>query len=369
MSFIEQTTRIACQLLSIDSRSERSSCAIVDACLEELKGFEIERIDYRDEAGVEKSVAVARSAPGPCLAFCGHVDTVPPVRWKNDPFEPRIVDGTLHGLGAVDMKGPIASLLVAAQVCATTFPIMVILTSDEETTKSGAKTLVRQSRILANSAPLGIVIAEPTKLSPVRAHRATVVFEATSRGVQAHAATGLGQHALWPMVRFLAKVDALRSELPGDPAFVPPVVDIAASMPATGNPLNMTAASVSATLAWRYSAKVSPESVVSAFRAAAVAAGIDLTIIFDGCPLDTPVDHILVRTASAITGRDACTQPYGTDASELQKVAPCLIMGPGDVGCAHTPHEQILLSDLADAVPVYVQLAGAIVRDHGRIRP
>ena len=51
------------------------------------------------------------------------------------------------------------------------------------------------------------------------------------------------------------------------------------------------------------------------------------------------------------------TAPFGTDASELQSIAPCVIWGPGDVDQAHTPTEQVSLSALADAVPLFVQMA------------
>jgi acetylornithine deacetylase/succinyl-diaminopimelate desuccinylase-like protein len=52
--------------------------------------------------------------------------------------------------------------------------------------------------------------------------------------------------------------------------------------------------------------------------------------------------------------------PYGTDASELQALAPCVILGPGDIGQAHAPDECVSIADLAAAVPLFMQLAQEI---------
>jgi len=38
-------------------------------------------------------------------------------------------------------------------------------------------------------------------------------------------------------------------------------------------------------------------------------------------------------------------------------MAPCLVLGPGDMRQAHRPAEQVSLSALAAAVPAFMQLA------------
>ena len=43
--------------------------------------------------------------------------------------------------------------------------------------------------------------------------------------------------------------------------------------------------------------------------------------------------------------------------SELQAIAPCVVLGPGDIGEAHTPTEKVRVADLAAAVPVFIALA------------
>ena len=51
------------------------------------------------------------------LTLAGHVDVVPPGPehlWKHAPFSATVVDGILYGRGAVDMKGGLAAMIVAA---------------------------------------------------------------------------------------------------------------------------------------------------------------------------------------------------------------------------------------------------------------
>ena len=88
-------------LVALDSRSFVSNIAVADCIEPELRGFEVERIDYQDAAGVQKRVLVAhRGGPGG-VAFSGHMDTVPDTGWQDDPWSARIdFDGMLFGWAA-----------------------------------------------------------------------------------------------------------------------------------------------------------------------------------------------------------------------------------------------------------------------------
>jgi acetylornithine deacetylase len=41
----------------------------------------------------------------------------------------------------------------------------------------------------------------------------------------------------------------------------------------------------------------------------------------------------------------------------LQVLAPCVVLGPGDIAQAHTPTEQVRLAELDAAIPVFMRLA------------
>lgn len=81
-------------------------------------GFSVSRPVFSQEgtADVENLFATIGSG-APHLVFAGHTDVVPAgdeAAWSSPPFAGEIVDGTLYGRGAVDMKGGIAAFVATA---------------------------------------------------------------------------------------------------------------------------------------------------------------------------------------------------------------------------------------------------------------
>jgi acetylornithine deacetylase/succinyl-diaminopimelate desuccinylase-like protein len=105
---------------------------------------------------------------------------------------------------------------------------------------------------------------------------------------------------------------------------------------------------------------VDPAPVIAAVCEAAGRHGVTLDERQEGAPAHLPEDHPLVAAAVAETCKPAKTAPYGTDASELQAIAPCIVLGPGGVDTAHTPHERIAVADLAAAPPILLRLAARV---------
>lgn len=80
--------------------------------LQEL-GFNCERFDNPPVANFFARLGNS----GPLLLFAGHTDVVPVgdiTKWHSDPFILHEQDGLLYGRGTADMKGSLASMLVAA---------------------------------------------------------------------------------------------------------------------------------------------------------------------------------------------------------------------------------------------------------------
>lgn len=98
-------------------------------------GFNIENMPFGDV----KNLWARFGTEEPLFVFAGHTDVVPtgPVeQWQYDPFTPTVVDGTLYGRGAADMKSSIAAMVCA---CESFLPnnnikgsVAFLLTSDEE---------------------------------------------------------------------------------------------------------------------------------------------------------------------------------------------------------------------------------------------
>src|SRR5262249_9280138 len=97
--------------------AEGGALALVEGALK-AAGFEVHRVVFAAPGTEPVENLYARIGDAaPHLVFAGHTDVVPPgdpARWSHPPFAGEIVDGTLYGRGAVDMKGAVACALAAA---------------------------------------------------------------------------------------------------------------------------------------------------------------------------------------------------------------------------------------------------------------
>ncbi len=361
--FEQAVVSLTKDLVSLDSRSFVSNLPVADRVQAALAGFDIERIDYTDDAGVAKRALVAHRGPDGGIAFSGHMDTVPDTGWQEAPWSARLgSDGILHGLGSTDMKGPVAAAIVAARALPAHVPITLLITTDEETTKQGARLVAQTSELVRRMKPHGIIVVEPTKMAPVRGHRSHIAFTCVATGVQAHSSTGRGRNANWDLIPFLMEMksvfERLRSDtMLQDAAYDPPFSDFNVVIDNHGAAMNVTVPKATARIKFRYSARVDPTPVLQAVREAANRFGIAVNEAREGFPPELPEEHPLVRLCADVVGMSAGTAPYGTDASELQAIAPCVVLGPGDIAEAHTPTEKVRVAELAAAVPLLMALA------------
>jgi len=76
--------------------------------------------------------------PGDCVHFNSHTDVVEVGHgWTKDPFGGELIDGKIYGRGACDMKGGLATSIIAAEAFIATYPnfngsIEISGTADEE---------------------------------------------------------------------------------------------------------------------------------------------------------------------------------------------------------------------------------------------
>ncbi len=350
--------KLTAELVALDSRSFVSNLAVAERVEAALAGFEVERLDYLDANGVAKRCLVAHRGPLGGYALSGHMDTVPDTGWTDNPWDPRVDSaGVMHGLGSVDMKGPVAACILAAQAVGPHVPATLLITTDEETTKQGARA-VAASDAARRLGLKGIIVAEPTGLRPVRGHRSSVNMVATAKGVQAHSSTGQGLNAKWALIPFVAEMKAIYEKLRLDPAlhdtaYDPVFSDFNLVIDNHGTAVNVNAALATCRIKFRYSRSLDPKPILAAVQAAAERAGLALDLRPEGTPPELPASHPLIKLAEGLTGHAASTVPFGTDASELQEIAPCVILGPGGIETAHTPYECVAVAALEDAVALF----------------
>jgi acetylornithine deacetylase len=362
--------QLAQDMVAIESESRISNEAICDFLEKVLDqaGFDVERLVYTDAAGVSKHNLVARKGAGSGgLGFFSHTDTVPgapgePQAWK--PFKPAVAGGRLVGRGSCDMKGPLAATLVAAARVDPAHlkrPLWLALTADEEVGYGGAYHVSTHSRLFNESWPHFGVVAEPTNLLPVYAHKGRVKFTVTAHGVSAHASTDRGVSSNFLVAPFLAEMAELHQRLRTDVhfwnrEFDPPTNSLNMVLDDGGCATNVTAAKTVCTLDLRTMPNDRHGEVVAIVTEAAEKHNLELIAdTFD--PFYISPDSEIVQAALTATGAaKATTVPYGTEAAVYKDFFGAVILGPGDIAQAHTVGEWIEVAQLETAVDVYGRL-------------
>ncbi|MGE0759110.1 MAG: M20/M25/M40 family metallo-hydrolase, partial [Pirellulaceae bacterium] len=150
---------------------------------------------------------------GQLIVFEAHQDTVPVDGMTIPPWTPTVKDGRLYGRGACDIKGGMACMLTAISRLAEQRPadmptIIMACSVNEEFGFSGAKDLgqlwARGESRLVPRVPDAVIVAEPTDLEVVVAHKGVMRWSITTRGRASHSSKPeLGVNAVYSMAKVL----------------------------------------------------------------------------------------------------------------------------------------------------------------------
>ena len=135
---------LAQSLIEIKSLSPKDEGCfdVIEDFLDKLN-FKSERINYLNVENLYSTIG----SKGPLFCFLGHTDVVPSgpeELWDVNPFRPEVVNNYLIGRGSADMKGAVATFLIAVKEFLDENPtpnyrICVFLTSNEEGERSDGK--------------------------------------------------------------------------------------------------------------------------------------------------------------------------------------------------------------------------------------
>lgn len=361
----QSVTQLTQALVAIPSVCKRSNVAISNYLADYLEAheFTVERLEYNDDNGERKVSLVAKRGSGTGgIGFFSHSDTVDGAEDVWPAFEPHLTEGKLYGRGSCDMKGPLAATILAScqvPVAELRKPVYIIITADEENGFGGAKSVAEQSTTFQQDGwpELGI-IAEPTSLEVVYAHKGGYIITVTAHGEAAHSSTDRGISANFLIAPFLAEMAELKTQFMKDsyfmnPEFDPPTNGFNMILTDYGTAPNVTAAKTSCTLGVRSMPDAHTDEAVAMIVNAAERYGF--TVTSRGYePFYTSPDAEVVQLALAATGRGrAITVPYGTDALIFHPYLPLVVLGPGDIAQAHTTDEFIAVTELETSVGIY----------------
>jgi succinyl-diaminopimelate desuccinylase len=344
----------------------------------ESLGVPWERVEIA--AGRANLIAVSEGArPSSTILLDAHQDTVPVDGMVIPPFTPVQRDGRMYGRGTCDVKGGMAAMLCAferlvRERTATSPRVILSLTCDEESTSLGinhlAAHLTQQNggyRLL-NHRPDVAIVAEPTLLHVVVAHRGTVRWRMHTAGRACHSSRPQdGVNAIYRMQRVLDVLERYAAEVPGlrppHPLCGPATLSVGLIW--GGSSVNVVPDRCSIEIDRRV---IPGEDSLAAYEGvrARLAGELDFPVEFDAPYCDSPplgdelngqLGERLVAITSRIAGpRERIGVPYGTHASRLARAGvPTVVCGPGDIAQAHTKDEWIALDELPRAVDAYVE--------------
>jgi acetylornithine deacetylase len=303
------------------------------------RGWAVEKTPVRQPAESGSgdprwNVYAAVAGETPDLVFSTHIDTVPPY------IAPTEDDEFLYGRGVCDAKGIIAAQIAAAEALrAAGFRIGLLFVSGEERDSAGAKA--------ANEQPKGsrfLINGEPTDNRLALASKGTLRAILRSKGTMAHSAyPELGESAIHKLIEALHRMLALPLEVVED--IGPSTLNV--GLIHGGRAPNVIADRAEAQVMVRLvgdSASVR-EAIV---EATAGLAEVDFTL---------EIPFIRLRAVEGLPTLPTMIAKFTTDIPQLTNWGEPLLLGPGSIHVAHTPHEKIAKRELLEAVELYVKVA------------
>jgi succinyl-diaminopimelate desuccinylase len=339
-------------------------------------GVEWERVEI--SPGRANVLARLPGTPGlPTIVLDAHQDTVPVDGMVIPPYEPAIRDGKLYGRGSCDIKGGMAAMLTmfSQWVAAPPNPrptIVCTFTCDEEATSLGIDHLTdswqpdaTKYRLLPEP-PAVAIVAEPTLLDAVVAHRGAVRWRISTTGRACHSSRPEeGVNAIYRMGVVLKHLEAYAQWLPrsrpahhlcGTATFSVGIISGGLSVNAV--PDRCTIEIDRRVLPGEDATHVIPEVV--AYLKARLDFDVEHAAPFVMSPplgdeLNTGWASRLLTAIEPVTGlHQQIGVAYGTHASRFAQVGvPAVVFGPGDIAQAHTKDEWLAIEQLMLAVQCY----------------
>jgi acetylornithine deacetylase len=313
---------------------------------------------------------------GRVVLLDAHQDTVPVEGMTIEPFTPKLHKGRIYGRGSCDTKGGMAAILGAVARLAEERPadmptIMISCSVNEEYGFGGAAALARlwtdDSGGIFPRKPDVAVVAEPTSLNVVVAHKGVVRWKCHALGRAVHAARPeTGENAIYKMARTLTSIERYAQEVVGRVASHPRcgpatlsvgtihggtsvnvvpdrcTIEIDRRLPPGEQPAEARQGLID------YLSQAEPDSPLQ--HDPPFMQGLALSDEANG-----PLAEQLAAVVCEVTGE--CRQvgeTYSTNAAFFSAAGvPSVVFGPGSVEQAHTKDEWLAVDQLESAAEIY----------------
>jgi len=331
--------------------------------------------------------------PGPCVHFNSHTDVVEVGHgWTTEPFGGELRDGRIYGRGTCDMKGGLATSIIAAEAFIATHPgyagaIEISGTADEETGGYGGVAWLAGQGYFAPARVQHVIIPEPLNKNRIcLGHRGVWWAEIETKGRIAHGSMPfLGDSAIRHMGAVLEEIERWLFPLLASKETAMPVVPPGARNSTlninsihggeaepepgfTGFPAPVVADRCRIVIDRRFLieediAEVKAEVHGMLARIADERPGFDYEVreLHEVIPTmtdrDAPVVRTVERAVSAVLGAppEFVVSPGTYDQKHIDRIGRlknCIAYGPGILDLAHQPDEWIGVEDMVQSAQV-----------------
>lgn len=284
----------------------------------------------------------------PTILLNSHIDTVKPVSgWRKHPFTAKTEDGKIYGLGSNDAGASVVSLFQAYRYLSATeqaYNLIFLASCEEEVSgKNGIESVLPQLPPIA----LGIV-GEPTEMHPAIAEKGLMVLDVQAHGKAGHAARNEGDNAIYKVLQDVQWFRDFQFEKTS--SMLGPV-KMSVTQINAGTQHNVIPDLCTFVVDIRsnecYSNEELYQEICSHVQSKVKARSFRLN------SSHISADHPVVRRAVSM-GRTPFGSPTLSDQALMK--FPSLKMGPGNSSRSHTADEFILISEIEEAIRMYIEL-------------
>ena len=289
----------------------------------------------------------------PTILLNSHIDTVKPVNgWRKQPFTAKMEDGKLYGLGSNDAGASVVSLFEVYRYLSATeqaYNLIFLASCEEEVSgKNGIESVLPQLPPIA----LGVV-GEPTEMHPAIAEKGLMVLDVTAHGKAGHAARDEGENAIY---KALDDIQWFRNyRFPKESSFLGPV-KMSVTQVNAGTQHNVVPDICTFVVDIRsnecYSNEELFQEICSHIQSEAKARSFRL----NSSHIDA--EHPFVKRAVEL-GRTPFGSPTLSDQALMH--FPSVKIGPGKSSRSHTADEYIRVSEIEEAIGIYIKILDGLV--------
>lgn len=289
----------------------------------------------------------------PTILLNSHIDTVKAVNgWRKQPFTAKIDNGKLYGLGSNDAGASVVSLFQAYRHLSTTeqaYNLIFLASCEEEVSgKDGIESVLPQLPPIA----LGIV-GEPTEMRPAIAEKGLMVLDVTAHGKAGHAARNEGENAIYKAFQDIQWFRDYR--FPKESNLLGPV-KMSVTQVNAGTQHNVVPDICNFVVDIRSNECYTNEELFAEICSHIGSEAKARSFRLNSSHIEA--EHPFVQRAIRL-GRTPFGSPTLSDQALMR--FPSVKIGPGKSSRSHTADEYIVLSEIEEAIQLYIELLDGLV--------